>query len=116
MTNAKTRSGLGENKKAGQKPAVLRLSGLGWWRLILRHLRRSFAGGTHHIIHDPPEIFETSRGNNNGIAASVHIFCDAKESSARILLQGEKESLPFDLHFVAAQRVLDHRGLVVRMP
>jgi hypothetical protein len=103
---------LNDNKKAGQKACYAEAVSSGLVMLILWHLRRCLAGRPHHIIHDPSKIFEAGRWDNDGVAASVHIFGDAKESSARILLQGEKESLPLDLHFVAAQRILDHRGLV----
>jgi hypothetical protein len=111
----------GIQKKAGSKACcgeslvTIAAARSGAGLFVDRHLGWSLTGGADHIVNDAAKIFQTGGGNDDGVAASVDIFCDAQEAAAGIFLQGEKESFPFDLYFIAAQGILDHRGLV-RLP
>ena len=80
-----------------------------------RHLGRRLAGGFNHFVYDAAEIFQTSRGDDDGVAATVDIFGDAEKAAPRVFFQSEEKSLSLDLHFITAQGILDHRGLV-RLP
>lgn len=83
--------------------------------IVDRHFGRGLAGGADHFVNDAAKIFQAGGGNDDGVTAAIDVFGDAKKAAAGIFLQGEKESFSFDLYFVTAQGILDHRGLM-RVP
>ena len=65
----------------------------------------NFFGSLHHFVHEFFEIGQAGGGDDDGVAASAHVFGDAQKPSARIFLQGEDEKLSFNLDFGAFERV-----------
>ena len=69
-------------------------------------LGRYFRRGLSHLIHKLLEILKPRCRNDDVIAPAADILGDAEETSARILLQGEDEGLPFDLDLGRLEGVL----------
>src|SRR5262245_26704893 len=59
--------------------------------------RRAFGGMLEHLLDHSGEVFQPGCRNDNRVAVTSDIFRDAEETPARVLLEGEYESFPFDL-------------------
>src|SRR6266511_3157947 len=64
-----------------------------------------FRRSLDHFVQQPFELSQPRRGNNDGIAPSIHVLGNPQKTAAVILLERKHKGLPLNLNLVRFQRL-----------